>query len=214
MDEFLLTVTPLQDPVAVAVSLRADGESEVVRYSPTQLTVLEVRRGRTPRETLERLRATAGAPDFQSALTGGDFGGGGLEEGDLFQLTLGPRGPAARGLLHKAPRAVREFIKELLSLEGQLGKAPTAEAYLRGEPIGRQRLDTLRRAGKVRLIPLDDFPADLQAALTTAVKQPLRFQPLSRSQYDRLLTFTSHGPELFATSGDEGHQLSLYQARP
>ncbi|HEX8352300.1 MAG TPA: hypothetical protein VF611_05370 [Pyrinomonadaceae bacterium] len=213
-DEVLLTVTPFKDTAAVAVLLRADGESEVVRYSPAQLLVLEVRRGRAPEEALARLRARAGASDFRSALSRGEFGGGGFEDGDLFQLTLGPQGPAASGLLHKTPPVVQEFIKDLLSLEGRLGKARPAEAYLRGERIERRRLDALRRAGKVRLIPLDDFPADLRPALTKAAEQPLRFQPLSRAQYDRLLTFSSHGPELFATAGDAGHQLTLYQARP
>lgn len=212
-EEFLLTFTPLQDPVAVSVLLRADGESEVVRYSPAQLTVLEVRRGRVPEETLARLRARAGAADFKSVLSRGGSGGGGVEEGDLFRLTRASGETAASGLVHKAPQALQDFIRDLLSLEGRLGKASPAEAYLRGERVEPRRLDTLRRAGKVRLISLDDFPADLRPLLMRAAEQPLRFQPLSRSEYDRLLTFASYGAELFATTGDAGHQLTLYRPR-
>lgn len=213
-DEFLLTVTPFENPVAVTALLRVKDESEVVRYSPAQLTVLDVRRGRLPEELLARLRAKADAPSFQSALSRGDFGSTGFEEGDLFQLTLQPEGLATTGLLHKAPQVIQEFIKDLLSLEGQLGKAQPAEAYLRSERIDRQRLDALRRGGKIRFIPLDDFPADFRPALTKAIEHPLRFHPLTRSQYDRLLTLSSHGPELFTIVGDAGHQLTLYHARP
>jgi len=213
-DEFLLTVTPFEDSVAMTVLLRVNGESEVVRYSPAQLTVLNVRRGRPPEGLLARLRAKADAPSFQAALSRGDFGSTGFEQGDLFQLTLEPKGLAATGLLHKAPQVVQGFIKDLLSLEGQLDKTPPAEAYLRSERIDRQRLDALRRGGKIRFIPLDDFPADLRPALTKAVEQPLRFHPLSRAQYDRLLTQPSHGHELFTIVGDAGHQLTLYRARP
>lgn len=213
-DEILLTVTPFEKPSAVTVLLRPDGESEAVRYSPSQLAVLEVRRGRPPEGTLARLRAQADAQALRSALADGDFGGAGVEGGDLFQLTLGPGGPAASGLLHKAPPAVQAFVNDLLSLEAQLGKASPAEAYLRCERIAPRRLDALRRRGKVRLIPLDDFPADLRPTLDNAVGRPLHFHPLSRAHYDRLLTFSSNGPELFTVAGDAGHQLTLYHARP
>ena len=210
--QILLSVTPFEEPSAASVSLREQGEAEFVRYVPAQLSVSEVRRGRLPGAETARLQARGAA--LRSALAGGGFAGTGFEEGDLFQLSLGPGGPAASGLVHKAPRELQDFFRDLLSLEGRLDKARPAEAYVRAETIDPGRLDALRRRGAVRLLPLGDFPADLRPALAQAAGSPLRFFPLSRAQYERLLAFCSHGRELFVLDRDAGHQLALYTSRP
>lgn len=213
-DPIILDVTPFGDPVAVSVVLRGDAESEVVRYSPPQLTISAVRRGVLPEGAFARLRAAADAPAFRAALSQEGNGGTRVEEGDLFRLAVESGGRPAAGLVSKAAPAVQGFIKEVLALEEHLTRVPPAEAYLRSERIEPGRLEAIRRRGLVRLAPLGELPPDLRPAVAQAAEQPLRFHPLSRAQYDRLLTQCSVGHELFLVVGDAGHQLTLFSARP
>jgi hypothetical protein len=214
--EIRLDFRPFTDPTSTFLTLRGDGQAQALRYSPYQMTVGSFSQGTLPQQEVTRLVAKTREPAFREALQRKDYSGAGLSRGDQFYLSLEAQGGEAReafGFVPDAPEAVRAFIADLLALAKRLEPAILAEAYLTSRPIEPERLTRLRSAGKVRLVPVSEFPVDLQPIITRAIRRSRDFHALSRAQYEQLLKWSSQGHDLFVLDGDLGYQQSLYQSR-
>jgi hypothetical protein len=208
--ELQLNFTPMESPTSQIVVIGEEGEARAVFYDRYQMTVAAVRRGVLSRADTQRLLDGAGGRGFRAFFRQRDYGGGGVEEGDLFRLALRPSGESAGGLVHKAPDAVRSLVRELLSLSGRLDASPLADAYLRSSPVAAERFDAIRKDGRIQFHEADELPDGVRAVVREAMSRPDDLHPLGRAQYDQLLKFVSHGRDLFVQQKGSGHQLSLF----
>ena len=201
---------------AMFVVLRGDGKTRVVHYSPNRLVVLAVYQGILSEADVRPFWTKTGESGFREALQVESFAGTGFEEGDPFYLSL--KGPdlvegKIFGLLQNAPEVVRALVKDLLVLWKRLDKISLADAYVRGEPIRKERFDRLRQRGQVRFASLHEFPSNIQPRLAEAIDHPYDFIPLQQAQYDQLLTWRSDGHELFVINDNTSYQLSLFRSQ-
>jgi hypothetical protein len=214
--EINLDFTPMTDPISILVLLSEDTQAKVVHYARNQLTVVAIYQGNLSDAYVSPLLARTGDPAFVEALQRKNFGGTGQSNGNQFYLSFKSKESVTGecfGFVDDAPAVVRNFIEDLLALKQQLKEVALSAAYVRSEPIARERFEAIQRSGKLRFASIQEFSPDIQSTLTSAVARPRDFLALSPIQYEQLLPQTTHGHEFFMTVNGSGYQLSLFQAR-
>jgi hypothetical protein len=208
---------PARETASTFVRVEA-GAARAVRYSPTELKVLSVRRGDPGAGGVALLQAGC-QPAVREALRRRDFTGGGLEPSDQFYLAVldGQAAGDAYGVTAAAPEAVRELLRQAQALADRLPTAALDDAYVRSEPITTERYDTLRRSPKIRFVRLDALGPDLKPVVGAAITQPRDFVALDRARAGALLSHKSYGKEVFIEVFHEGkgagQQLIVYDRR-
>lgn len=211
-----LDVTPMTKPLSVFVFVGQDNQAKVAHYSRNQLNVVAIYQGNLSKSHVSRLLARAGEPALAEALRCKNFDGTDLSRGDQFYLSIKSQERTTGecfGFVEDAPAVVRDLINDLLALKTQLKEIVLSDAYVRSEPIDRERFAALQRRGQFRFDAIQEFPSDIQPILTGAVTHPRDFFPISRTQYEQLLPQASHGHEFFMVVNGSGYQLTLFKAR-
>lgn len=204
---------PFTQALSVYVILKNNGQIQAVEYHRYQLVVLSVRNGKVTEAETTRLFKKTETADFRDAVRRKSFAGNSMAQGDQFHLWIqtdnNPIDEIA-GFVHQTPDSIKEILESLTALTRQFPQSAPDEAYVRSHPIEKTRLDSLKQAGKLRFIPLNNIPPHLQLFVSTAINHPADFQPVNRTQYFELLALASHGHDFFVTDGSSGHQLTLF----
>jgi hypothetical protein len=214
--EIRLDFTPMADPVSVFVVLSHDRRVKILNYAPYRLVVTNAYEGTLPESDMQRFLIKTRDPDFREALRRRDFTGTGLSSGDQFYLSLKVDQNITQecfGFVEDAPSIVGALVHDLLATRKQLTEAALADAYVRSEPIAKERFEALRRDGKLKFLTVREFPSNVQTILTVAINHPRDFHPLDRTQYEQLLGRSSSEQQFYVTGDGSGHQLSLFKAR-
>lgn len=136
---------------------------------------------------------------------------GGPQDEPVFYLSLEPsqeqRTIEYLGLLEQ-PDNVRALVSELRVLWKRLRKVEPAYAYVRRESIGKESPDYIKRDSRFKSVR--NFPHNLRPILINAIREPLNFYALDRSQVAELSKFISSRSLLYVTYNGYGFGLTLF----
>lgn len=218
VNELQLDLTPMQQPSSSFLSLQSEGRAELFRYSRNRLTVSAHRAGKLSQQETASLVARAQSGEALQALERGNFTGEGLTRGDQVLLTVRHRSGRVRalnGFVDDTPEPMRALIRDLVSAGERLDKElPLEEAYLRSRTVMPDRVRSLRSSGKIRIVLLHELPSDIQNVVRSSIQHPQEFTGTSKSSFDRLVPWCSHGHEFFVDHQGNVHQISLFQSEP
>lgn len=207
-----LDYRPMREPEAVYLTLQPDGAAEYLRYSPQTLRIVSRRTGSLPARSIAPYFTRAEAHPVRQALTRGNYTGNGLLQGDQFYL--GIRTPGAQGqvfgFVQETPVEVQTLVRDLLKLEGSLRPAAPAPAYVRIETVAAARLDSVRKAGKLKLAPFSELPAPLRTSLEGKLDLANHLAPTSKAAHSALLKLAAGSHELIVLQGAKGYQLTAF----
>lgn len=194
---------------SIYVILRKDGNAHSMSYDHYGAAVVDARKGKLPEadaarfaaRTREAIRAANAHKVDRSVII----------ESDLFSLSIRNKDGAVEetgGSIEYMPEVVRKLVDDLRLLSKQLNKAPLADAYLRSNPVEKERFESLRQQREFRFASISGFPPQVRQIVAKAIDQPGDFHPLSQAQYEKLKSQTT----LVSYNGS-GYVLNLFTAR-
>ena len=195
------------------LTLRADGHAHAVMYDYDRSKVTATYKGILPKADVSRLIARVQETIREANRR--KTSDGVIREGDLFYLSIKPKSGAAGeigGVVADVPEA-NALIEDLRVLWKRLKKTPLADAYVRSNPIDKDRLALLLNEGKLRFTSIQNLPRELQLIVRNAINKSFDFHPLSQTQSDQLRTYASYG-EVYITDSDAGYKLILFSSQP
>ena len=194
------------------VHLRGNGEIEIVRYSLADRKIISKQQGLLSKTELQEILRQVNSTGFQEALKRKRFDNdeGMVEEGDRFYLLLPATEQEVGGLEHKSPLVVHRVISLLLSRKDNLKQIKSTQAYVYCLPIEAKRYELLRSEGKIRFVQMQELSAGLDFLVANTINQALMFHSLTQAQHKKLLSFASHGSDIFIIMSGKGYQLRLF----
>lgn len=208
--EILLEFIPMHSPVVTNVQVSRQGNADALRYIRSRLLAVEALKGNLSTQVTSRLFATADTTAFKDALHRQSFAGTGLTQGDQFRLIVVIEGGAAReifGFVHLTPKVVSSEIVQMLAAVKNLDHATLAAAYLKGEPIPKERFARLQTSGLVK--EFGALPSRLRQTLQSAIDKPYTFVALDDARYQHFLSYKTSSELLLDKQGN-GYQIKLF----
>lgn len=202
------------DSTPTFVSVRADGQTQWVRFDRYSLTVLALHEGVLAEAHLAPILEKMRDPSLRKSVQDVDESKSDIVyEGDFFVLSIESDGGAVvqcAATVEYAPEPVRRVVGRLLRLSRHLPQRRLAAAYVRSRTIPDDRFAKLQEAGKLKFIKISDLPGSLQSGLAKGIARPGAFHALPRAHYDQLLPSCSHGHNLYIVADDSAYELTLF----
>ncbi len=199
------------------VSVGDDRSLQSVRYNQYRRVIDSLREGTVPEREAAPLLETAGDPRFRRLLREADQTHSDVSyEGDFFTLSVESAGSAAAhcvATLEYVPAAVRSFVQKILDLSLRVPVQPLAPAYVRVGAFSDEQRRSLEKAGRTRVVALDDVPQGSRARVARIISRPGRFHSLTRSRYEELLPLSSQGTTAFVRSDGAVYALALFTSK-
>ena len=201
----------------VFVRMAADGNTQVLRYGPYNPSIIAVYEDKLPKADVTRLIAAS-----QSAIPTASKLNAPFKtscDADNFQLAITSRNEIEEPgdssypfCLPVMPKEIRELVEEMRSLWKRLPESRLAYAYVRSFVFEKDFLKSPYRNIK-QFVSIEKFPPKLRATVRNASKRSPRFYPVSRTQYEQLLSFASDPGRFYVIDGSRGFSLLLRLSR-
>ncbi len=196
------------------VSVGDDRSLQSVRYNQYRRVIDSLREGTVPEREAAPLLERAGDPRFRRLLREADQTHSDVSyEGDFFTLSVESAGSAAAhcvATLEYVPAAVRSFVQKILDLSLRVPVQPLAPAYVRVDALSDEQRRSLEKAGRTRVVALDDVPQGSRARVARIISRPGRFHSLTRSRYEELLPLSSQDTTAVVRSDGAVYVLALF----
>jgi hypothetical protein len=202
---------------SIFLIVRGNGEAKVVHYGLNfRSDNIVVYQGILPKDYTAELIAKARRATAEVSRT--RHYEGGPQDEPVFNLSIRPPDKSENeqhpieywGLLQQ-PQSVSALVNELRFLRKRLKKEQPAYAYVRRESIGRESPEYIKQDSRFRRV--QSFPPTTRSILINAVRNPLNFYALSRSQVTQLLKSVSSRTSLYLIYNGYAYGLTLYLPR-
>jgi hypothetical protein len=200
----------------VLVTVQPDGKARVVLFTEYYWSdAVIIFQGSLPKSYVKELLNRAA--EALSGETSRRHYEGGPQDEQVFYLSTLPLSQTFQqgGLVYSgllaAPRNVSDLVYELRTLWKRLEKVRPAYAYLRLDSVGSVSLQHVIEHPEFK--SLQTFPRELRPIVLAAIRKPLAFEPLSRSQSVKILSIIPNSTSFNVVIGRRAYRLTLYLPR-
>lgn len=177
-----------QFPIDLFMTLRGDGEVQALRYVSDRAQIIAAYKGTLSRADVRRLvlRVREAFGEYRNAPPRDENI---ITEGNLFYLSIKLKNgqfDQLGGKVADVPESVGKVVEDLSVFWKQLKETTPAPGYLRGFAIDKDRLQSLKRAGALRFVTLNEFPPETHRVIIDAINNSPAFKAINRSQLEKL----------------------------